>query len=141
GDSDEKIDETKNSTHEINGEETQSPESCSKQEGEKNLADSAITKFEDLTGQTKDGSSKGKPDASTSVVELPKSARRGTKKSPSNTTRTRKKQTTKSIKEQSSSQSEVEVSEINLSPEKSENVSDNQVESQFDEQTAASKIG
>ena len=141
GDSDEKIDETKNSTHEINGEETQSPESCGKQEGEKNLADSAITKFEDLTGQTKDGSSKGKPDALSSVVELPKSARRGTKKSPSNTTRTRKKQTTKSIKEQSSSQSEVEVSEINLSPEKSENVSDNQVESQFDEQTAASKIG
>ena len=75
------------------------------------------------------------------MVELPKSARRGTKKTSSNTTRTRKKQPTKSSKEQSSSQLEAEVSEINLSPEKSDNVSDNQVESQFDEQTAASKIG
>ena len=141
GDSDDEIDETKNSTHEIVGEETQSPESSGKQEGEKNLEDSAITESADLTDQTKDGNSEGQPDASSSLVKLPKSAPRGTKKTSSSTTRTRKKQPTKSSKEQSSSQLEAEVSEINLSPEKSDNVSDNQVESQFDEQSAASKIG
>ena len=141
GDSDDEIDETKNSTHEIVGEETQSPESSGKQEGERHLEDSVITESADLADQTQEGKSEDQPDASSSVVELPKSARRGTKKTSSNTTRTRKKQTTKSSKEQSSSQLEAEVSEINLSPEKSDNVSDNQVESQFDEQTAASKIG
>ena len=141
GDSDDEIDETKNSTHEIVGEETQSPESSGKQEGERHLEDSVITESADLTDQTQEGKSEDQPDASSSVVELPKSARRGTKKTSSNTTRTRKKQPTKSSKEQSSSQLEAEVSEINLSPEKSDNVSDNQVESQFDEQTAASKIG
>jgi len=78
------------------------------------------------------------------VVEMPKSAKRGTKNKSSKTTRTRKRQPAKrdtDDEEQSSSKSEAEVSEINSPLNRSANVSDDQVELQPDEKTVATKVG
>jgi len=75
---------------------------------------------------------------------MPKSAKRGTRKTSSKTTRTRKRQPAKrdtNDEEQSSSKSEAEVSEIDSSLNRSANVSDDQVELQPDEKTVASKVG
>ena len=108
------------------------------------LEDLAKAESEDPSEQTLEVNLEEQPDSLAPVVEMPKSAKRGTRKTSSKTTRTRKRQPAKrdtNDEEQSSSKSEAEVSEIDSSLNRSANVSDDQVELQPDEKTVASKVG
>ncbi|MDG2197235.1 MAG: hypothetical protein P8O70_10165, partial [SAR324 cluster bacterium] len=133
--------EIENPTEETTSEELQSPEPPGN--GEKNLEDSANSESADLSDQTLEVNLEEQPDSLAPVVEMPKSAKRGTRKTASKTTRTQKKQpamSDASKEEQSSSKLEAEVSEINSSMNRSANVSDDQVELQPDEKTVVSNV-
>ena len=133
--------EIENPTEETTSEEVHSPETPCKEE--ENLEDSANSESSDLSDQTLEVNLEEQPDSLASVVEMPKLAKRGTRKTASKTTRTRKKQpamSDASEEEQSSSKLEAEVSEINSSMNRNANVSDDQVELQPDEKTVASNV-
>ena len=118
-------------------------ESSAKRE-ERNLEDSSKTESTDPSEKTPEVNLEEQSDSLAPVVEMPKSAKRGTRKTSPKTTRPRKKQSAKiekNYEEQPSSGSAAEVTEINSSQKGSVNVSDDQVESQPDEKTAASKVG
>jgi hypothetical protein len=135
--------EIENPTEETISEELKSSEPPEKEE-ERNLEDLAKAESEDPSEQTLEVNLEEQPDSLAPVVEMPKSAKRGTRKTSSKTTRTRKRQPAKrdtNDEEQSSSKSEAEVSEIDSSLNRSANVSDDQVELQPDEKTVASKVG
>jgi hypothetical protein len=135
--------EIENPTEETTSEELKSCEPPEKEE-ERNLEVLAKAESEDPSEQTLEVNLEEQPDSLAPVVEMPKSAKRGTKKTSSKTTRTRKRQPAKrdtDDEEQSSSKSEAEVSEINSPLNRSANVSDDQVELQPDEKTVASKVG
>ncbi len=124
-------------------EEIQSHESSGKSE-ERNLGDSAKTESADPSEKTPEVNLEEQSDSLAPVVEMPKSAKRGTRKTSPKTTRPRKKQSAKiekNYEEQSSSKSAAEVTEINSSQKRNVSVSDDQVELQPDEKTAASKVG
>ena len=136
-------DEIENPAEETANEEMQSRESSGKKE-ERNLGDSAKTESGDPSEKTLEVNLEEQSDSLAPVVEMPKSAKRGTRKTSPKTTRPRKKQSAKiekNYEEQPSSKSAAEVTEINSSQNGSVNVSDDQVESQPDEKTAASKVG
>ena len=136
-------DEIEDQAEKSANEEMQSHESSSKKE-ERNLGDSAKTESENPSAKTREVNLEEQSDSLAPVVEMPKSAKRGTRKISTKTTRPRKKQPAKSKKndeELPSSKSEAEISEINSSQKKSATVSDDQVELQPDEKTAASKVG
>jgi len=133
--------EIENPTEETTSEEVHSPETPCKEE--ENLEDSANSESSDLSDQTLEVNLEEQPDSLAPVVEMPKLAKRGTRKTASKTTRTRKKQpamSDASEEEQSSSKLEAEVSEINSSMNRNANVSDDQVELQPDEKTVASNV-
>ena len=135
--------EVKNPTEETNSEELKSSEPPEKEE-ERNLEDSSKTESTDPSEKTPEVNLEEQSDSLAPVVEMPKSAKRGTRKTSPKTTRPRKKQSAKiekNYEEQPSSGSAAEVTEINSSQKGSVNVSDDQVESQPDEKTAASKVG
>ena len=136
-------DEIENQAEETANEEMQSRESSAKRE-ERNLGNSAKTDSADPSEKTPEVNLEEQSDSLAPVVEMPKSAKRGTRKTSPKTTRPRKKQSAKiekNYEEQPSSGSAAEVTEINSSQKGSVNVSDDQVESQPDEKTAASKVG
>ena len=136
-------DEIENQAEETAKEGTQSQESSGKRE-ERNLGDSAKTESADPSEKSPEVNLEEQSDSLAPVVKIPKSAKHGTRKTSPKTTRPRKRQSAKSEKnyeEQSSSKSTAEISEINSSQERSANVSDDQVELQPDEKTAASKVG
>ena len=121
----------------------QSRESSGKRE-ERNLEDSAKTESADPSEKTSEVNLEEQSDSLAPVVEMPKSAKRGTRKTSPKTTRPRKKQSAKiekNYEEQPSTKSAAEVTEINSSQKGSVSVSDDQVELQPDEKTAASKVG
>ena len=135
--------EVKNPTEETNSEELKSSEPSEKEE-ERNLEDSSKTESTDPSEKTPEVNLEEQSDSLAPVVEMPKSAKRGTRKTSPKTARPRKKQSAKiekNYEEQPSSKSAAEVTEINSSHKGSVNVSDDQVESQPDEKTAASKVG
>ena len=135
--------EIENPTEETTIEELKSSEPSEKEE-ERNLEDLAKAESEDPSEQTLEVNLEEQPDSLAPVVEMPKSAKRGTRKTSSKTTRTRKSKPAKrdtNDEEQSSSKSEAEISEIDSSLNRSANVSDDQVELQPDEKTVASKVG
>ena len=108
------------------------------------MEDLAKAESEDPSEQTLEVNLEEQPDSLAPVVEMPKSAKRGTRKTSSKTTRTRKSKPDKrdtNDEEQSSSKSEAEISEIDSSLNRSANVSDDQVELQPDEKTLGSKVG
>ncbi len=130
-------------TEETTSEELKSSEPPEKEE-ERNLEDSSKTESTDPSEKTPEVNLEEQSDSLAPVVEMPKSAKRGTRKTSPKTTRPRKKQSAKiekNYEEQPSSKSAAEVTEINSSHKGSVNVSDDQVESQPDEKTAASKVG
>ena len=135
--------EIENPTEETTIEELKSSEPSEKEE-ERNLEDLAKAESEDPSEQTLEVNLEEQPDSLAPVVEMPKSAKRGTRKTSSKTTRTRKSKPAKrdtNDEEQSSSKSEAEISEIDSSLNRSANVSDDQVELQPDEKTLGSKVG
>ena len=135
--------EVKNPTEETISEELKSSEPPEKEE-ERNLEDSSKTESTDPSEKTPEVNLEEQSDSLAPVVEMPKSAKRGTRKTSPKTTRPRKKQSAKiekNYEEQPSSKSATEVTEINSPQNGSVNVSDDQVESQPDEKTAASKVG
>jgi hypothetical protein len=134
--------EIENQTEVTSSEKLKSSESSEKDE-KGNLEDSANTESKDPSEQTLEEDLEEQPDSLAPVVEMPKSTKRGTGKTSSKTTRTRKRQPAQrdtNDEEQSSSKSEAEVSEINSSLNRSANASDDQVELQPDEKTVASKV-
>ena len=136
-------DEIENQAEETANEEMQSRESSGKRE-ERNLGDSAKTESANSLEKTPEVNLEEQSDSLAPVVEMPKSAKRGTRKTSPKITRPRKKQSAKiekNYEEQPSTKSAAEVSEINSSQKESVSVADDQVESQPDEKTAASKVG
>ena len=136
-------DEIVNEAEETANEEMKSRESSGKRE-ERNLGDSAKTESADPSEKTPEVNLEEQSDSLAPVVEMPKSAKRGTRKTSPKTTRPRKKQSAKiekNYEEQPSSKSAAEVTEINSSQKRNVSVSDDQVELQPDEKTAASKVG
>ena len=136
-------DEIKNQAEKSANEEMQSHESSGKKE-ERNLGDPAKTESEDPSAKAREVNLEEQSDSLAPVVEMPKSAKRGTRKISAKTTRPRKKQSAKiekNYEEQPSSKSAAEVTEINSSQKRDVSVSDDQVELQPDEKTAASKVG
>jgi len=130
-------------TEETTSEELKSSEPPEKEE-ERNLEDLSKAESADPSEQTLEVNLEEQSDSLAPVVEMPKSAKRGTRKTSPKTARPRKKQSAKiekNYEEQPSSKSAAEVTEINSSHKGSVNVSDDQVESQPDEKTAASKVG
>ena len=135
--------EVKNPTEETISEELKSSEPPEKEE-ERNLEDASKTESTDPSEKTPEVNLEEQSDSLAPVVEMPKSAKRGTRKTSPKTTRPRKKQSAKiekNYEEQPSSGSAAEVTEINSPQNGSVNVSDDQVESQPDEKTVASKVG
>ena len=136
-------DEIENQAEETANEEMQSRESSGKKE-ERNLGDSAKTESEDPSEKTSEVNLEEQSDSLAPVVEMPKSAKRGTRKTSPKTTRPRKKQSAKiekNYEEQPSSKSAAVVTEKNSCHKGSVSISDDQVELQPDEKTAASKVG
>ena len=133
----------KHQAEETANKEMQSPKSSGKKE-DRNLGDSAKIESEDPSEKTPEVNLEEQSDSLAPVVEIPKSAKRGTRKISAKTTRPRKKHPAegeKSVEELPSSEFKAEVSEINSTQKRNVNVSEDQVELQSDEKTAASKVG